>query len=63
MSYVNQRFFLWTEHHDSNLKRTVADTILTINCQYTCHIEAQAYEDETMLIFDDMPLETILAAI
>lgn len=38
----------WTEHHDNNLKRTLADTILTINDQYTYHIEAQAYKDEAI---------------
>ena len=23
----------WTENHDDNLKRTIADTILTVNCR------------------------------
>ena len=36
----------WTEHHDDNLKKTLADTILTINQFYSYHIEAQMYEDE-----------------
>ncbi len=30
------------------MKRTLADTILTINDQYTYHIEAQAYKDEAI---------------
>ena len=36
----------WTEHHDDDLKRTLADTILTINEEHSYHIEAQMYEDE-----------------
>ena len=36
----------WTEHHDDRLHRTIADTILTINEEYSYHIEAQMYEDE-----------------
>jgi hypothetical protein len=38
----------WTEHHDNNLERTIADTIITINNQYTYHIEVQAYKDEAI---------------
>ena len=36
----------WTEHHDDNLKRTLADTIITINHSHSYHIEAQMYEDD-----------------
>ena len=36
----------WTENHDDNLKRTIADTILTINGRHSYHMEAQMYEDE-----------------
>ena len=36
----------WTEHHDDNLKRTLADTIITINHSHSYHVEAQMYEDE-----------------
>lgn len=36
----------WTEHHDDNLKKTLADTIITINYSHSYHIEAQMYEDE-----------------
>lgn len=38
----------WTEHHDDDLNRTIADTIMTINGKYTYHIEAQVYEDENI---------------
>ncbi len=36
----------WTEHHDDNLKKTLADTIITINQSWSYHMEAQMYEDE-----------------
>ena len=36
----------WTEHHDDDLKRTLADTILTINGEHAYHIEAQMSKDE-----------------
>ena len=36
----------WTENHDDNLKRTIADTILTVNGRHSYHMEAQMYEDE-----------------
>lgn len=36
----------WTEHHDDDLNRTIADTIITINGEHSYHIEAQMYEDE-----------------
>ena len=35
----------WTEFQDDELRRTLADTILTINGRYSYHIEAQMYED------------------
>ncbi|MGN1166426.1 MAG: hypothetical protein ACI4S2_08400 [Lachnospiraceae bacterium] len=36
----------WTEHHDDDLNKTLADTIITINGSHSYHIEAQMYEDE-----------------
>lgn len=36
----------WTEHHDDNLKKTLADTIVTVNHSHSYHMEAQMYEDE-----------------
>ena len=36
----------WTEHHDDNLRKTLADTIITINHSHAYHVEAQMYEDE-----------------
>ena len=35
----------WTEFQDDELRRILADTILTINDRYSYHIEAQMYED------------------
>ena len=35
----------WTEFEDDELRRTLADTILTINERHSYHIEAQMYED------------------
>ena len=40
----------WTELIDDNLKRTIADTILTINKCDFYHIEAQMYEDEEIVL-------------
>ena len=44
----------WTEFHDDNLTRTIADTILTIGGIHSYHIEAQMYRDEDIVlrIFD-----------
>ncbi len=36
----------WTEHHDDNLKKTLADTIVTVNRSHSYHMEAQMYKDE-----------------
>ncbi len=36
----------WTEHENKDLKRTLADSILTINGRDSYHIEAQMTEDE-----------------
>ena len=36
----------WTEHHDDDLNRTIADTIITVNGTHAYHMEAQMYEDE-----------------
>ena len=41
----------WTEFQDDELRRTLADTILTINDWYSYHIEAQR-------LFTCMPPET-----
>ena len=39
----------WTEHEDKELKRTLADSILTINGRDSYHIEAQMTEDEEIV--------------
>ena len=39
----------WTEHEDKELKRTLADSILTINSKNSYHIEAQMTEDEEIV--------------
>ncbi len=39
----------WTEHEDTELKRTLADTILTINSCDSYHIEAQMTEDDEIV--------------
>ncbi len=39
----------WTEHEDKNLKKTLSDSILTINGRDSYHIEAQMTEDEEIV--------------
>ena len=39
----------WTEHEDKDLKKTLADSILTINGRDSYHIEAQMTEDEEIV--------------
>ena len=39
----------WTEHEDKDLKRTLSDSILTINDRDIYHIEAQITEDEEIV--------------
>lgn len=39
----------WTEHEDKDLKRSLADSILTINGKDSYHIEAQMTEDEEIV--------------
>jgi len=39
----------WTEHEDKNLKRTLSDSILTINGRDSYHMEAQMTEDEEIV--------------
>lgn len=39
----------WTEFHNDKLKRIHADTIITINGKYCYHIEAQTYDDGTIV--------------
>ncbi len=39
----------WTEHEDKDLKRTLSDSILTINDRDIYHIEAQMTEDEEIV--------------
>ena len=39
----------WTEHEDKELKRTLSDSILTINNKDSYHIEAQMTEDEEIV--------------
>ena len=40
----------WTEFEDDNLKKTLADTIITINGAESFHIEAQMYDDDNIMI-------------
>ncbi|MDO4304895.1 MAG: hypothetical protein Q4D94_13390, partial [Bacillota bacterium] len=40
----------WTEFVDSELKRVLADTILTINERQSYHLEAQMTSDETIVL-------------
>ena len=40
----------WTEHEDKELKRTLSDSILTINDRDIYHVEAQMTEDEYTLV-------------
>lgn len=39
----------WTEFENGELKRILADTILTINGKYSYHLEAQMTEDEEII--------------
>ena len=39
----------WTEHEDKELKKTLSDSILTINDRDIYHIEAQMTEDEEIV--------------
>ena len=39
----------WTEHEDKDLKKTLSDSILTINGRDSYHIEAQMTEDEEIV--------------
>ena len=39
----------WTEFMDTELRRTLADTIITINNRYSYHIEAQLEKDEDIV--------------
>lgn len=39
----------WTEHEDNNLKRTLSDSILTINDKDSYHIEAQMTKDNEII--------------
>ncbi|WP_394924132.1 hypothetical protein [uncultured Robinsoniella sp.] len=40
----------WTEHVDKDLRRTIADTIITINHTDSYHLEAQMYQDEQIVL-------------
>jgi len=40
----------WTEHTDKNLRRTLADAIITINHKDSYHIEVQMYPDEEIVM-------------
>lgn len=40
----------WTEFEDHNLKKILADTIITINEQYSYHIEAQVTKDDSIVL-------------
>lgn len=39
----------WTEFHDKELRRILADTIITINQKYCYHIEAQLLKDDNLV--------------
>lgn len=39
----------WTEFVDTELRRTLADTVITINGRYSYHIEAQLEKDEDIV--------------
>ncbi len=39
----------WTEYEDQNLKRTLADTIITINNKFSYHLEIQMTVDEEIV--------------
>jgi len=40
----------WTEFVDDKLKKTLADTIITVNGKDSYHIEAQMYDDEQIVL-------------
>lgn len=40
----------WTEHVDKDLRKTIADTIITINHTDSYHMEAQMYQDEQIVL-------------
>ncbi len=40
----------WTEFENKDLRKILADTILTINGSYSYHMEAQMEEDETIIL-------------
>lgn len=40
----------WTEHHDDDLKKTLADTIVTINHKDSYHLEMQMTVDEDIVL-------------
>lgn len=40
----------WTEHEDDNLKKTLADSIITINHRDSYHIEIQMYPDSRIVM-------------
>lgn len=40
----------WTEHHDDDLRRTLADTIITINDMESYHMEMQMTVDEEIIL-------------
>lgn len=40
----------WTENVDNNLKKTIADTIITINHSDSFHLEAQMYKDDGSIL-------------
>ena len=40
----------WTEFEKEDLRKILADTILTINGKYSYHLEAQMEEDETIIL-------------
>lgn len=42
--------YRWTEHHDNDLKKTLADTIIRIAHMDRYHIEIQMYPDEDIVL-------------
>ena len=53
----------WTEHEDKDLKRTLADSILTINGKDSYHIEAQMTEAEEEVKSKDEVINELQATV
>ncbi len=53
-SIENTVTYHWTESQDNELRRTLADTILTVNEKFVYHMEAQMEKDDDIVfrVFD-----------